>query len=121
MKPMLLANENFPQPSVILLRDAGYDVLAIAESHKSVKDREVLSIAVTEERWIVTFDRDYGDLIFSQSFPTPPALIYLRLQSYRPEEPGHLLVDLLREPSNLAGQFVVVQDESLRKRPLPQR
>lgn len=32
-----------------------------------------------------------------------------------------LLLDLLREPSNLAGQFVVVQDESLRKRPLPQR
>jgi predicted nuclease of predicted toxin-antitoxin system len=86
-----------------------------------VKDREVLSIAVAQERWIVTFDRDYGELIFSQSFPTPPALIYLRLHSYRPELPGRLLVDLLREPSNLAGQFVVIQDENLRKRPLPLR
>ena len=121
MKPRLLANENFPQPSVILLRDAGYDVFAIADSHKSVNDMEVMSIAIAEARWILTFDRDYGDLIFSRNFPVPPALIYLRLHSYRPEEPGRLLLDLLREPSNLAGQFVVVQDESLRKRPLPQR
>lgn len=121
MKPLLLANENFPQPSIILLREAGYDVLAIAESHKSVSDREVLSIAVTQVRWVMTFDRDYGDLIFSRNFPTPPALIYLRLHSYRPEEPGRLLIDLLRESADFAGQFVVVQDDALRKRPLPQQ
>lgn len=120
MTPRLLANENFPQPSVIVLCDAGYDVVAISESHRSVKDTEVLSLAIAEERWIITFDRDYGDLIFSRNNPPPPALLYLRLRSYRPEEPGKLLVELLREPSGFAGQFVVIEDENIRKRPLPQ-
>jgi hypothetical protein len=33
MKPRLLANENFPAPSVRHLRDRGYDVLAVTENH----------------------------------------------------------------------------------------
>ncbi|CAG1023010.1 hypothetical protein MTYM_02142 [Methylococcales bacterium] len=32
MKPKLLANENFPAPSVAVLREAGFDVFYIAES-----------------------------------------------------------------------------------------
>ena len=31
MKPKLLANENFPAPSVGYLRNCGFDVLCIAE------------------------------------------------------------------------------------------
>ncbi len=121
MKPCLLANENFPIPSVTVLREAGYDVLAAAENHQKKTDEEILSIAVAESRWIVTFDRDYGNLIFAKNLPAPPALLFLRLRSYRPEDPGHLVVDLLRDASNLNGQFVVIQEDSLRKRPLPGR
>jgi predicted nuclease of predicted toxin-antitoxin system len=61
MKPRLLANENFPAPSIRLLRDGGYDVTAVAESGASLADSDVLELAVTEKRWIVTFDRDYGE------------------------------------------------------------
>ena len=121
MKPRLMAKENFPMPSVTLLRDAKYDVLAIAEAHKSIKDEDVLSFAVAEERWIVTFDGDYGDLIFVKNLPAPPALLYLRLRSYQPEEPGYMLLELLRDASSFAGQFVVIQEDNLRKRLLPQR
>lgn len=119
MKPSLLANDNFPMPSVAVLREAGFDVLAIADAHRRMTDVDVLSIAVAENRWIVTFDRDYGELIFARHSPAPPALILLRLRSYRPDDPGRMLVDLLRDASDLAGQFVVVQEDSLRKRPLP--
>jgi len=119
MKPHLLANENFPMPSVAVLREAEYDVLAITETHRSMSDLDVLSVAVSENRWIVTFDRDYGELIFAKNLPSPPALLYIRLRSYRPEEPGQMLIDLLREASSLGGQFVVIQEDSLRKRPLP--
>ncbi len=47
MKIRLLANENFTMPSVVGLRDARYDVLAIAESHRAMADRDVLSLAVS--------------------------------------------------------------------------
>lgn len=36
-----------------------------------------------------------------------------------PEEPGQLLAELLAEPSRFAGQFVVVEEGSIRIRPLP--
>lgn len=106
-------------PSVAVLRKDGYDVLAITETHRSMSDLEILSVAVSENRWIVTFDRDYGELIFARNLPSPPALLHFRLRSYRPEEPGQMLIDLLRDASNLSGQFVIIQEDNLRKRPLP--
>jgi hypothetical protein len=45
MKPRLLANENVPAPSVTLLRNAQFNVLAIAESHPGLSDRSVLDLA----------------------------------------------------------------------------
>jgi predicted nuclease of predicted toxin-antitoxin system len=121
MKIRLLANENFPMPSVATLRDAGHDVLAIAETQRGMTDREVLSPAISEDRWLVTFDRDYGDLIFAKDLPSPPALVLFRLRSYRPDDPGRILLDVLTESSRLSGQFVVVEEENLRMRPLPTR
>ena len=106
MKPRLLANENFPAPSVAVLRQKGYDVFSVAENGKGLRDREVLSFAVSEQRWVLTFDRDYGELIYAGNVPTPPVVLYLRLASYRPEEPGRRITELLEEPSVLAGQFV---------------
>ena len=71
MKPRLLANENFPTPSIRLLRDRGYNVAAVAEGHGGLADPDVLALAVTERRWIVTFDRDYGELIFARGLSAP--------------------------------------------------
>ena len=59
-----LANENFPLPSVRLLRSAGHDVLSITEESPGISDDRILARAVAEERIILTFDRDYGELIY---------------------------------------------------------
>lgn len=59
-----LANENFPYPSVIELRQAGYDVKSILDISPSISDEEIMQIAINENRTILTFDRDYGELIF---------------------------------------------------------
>jgi len=40
MTPLLLANENFPSPSVKVLRQAGFDVLSVAEQHPGLPDHE---------------------------------------------------------------------------------
>ena len=61
----LLADENIPLASIKVLRDFGYDIKAIGEDDKSISDKQVLEIAVKEKRLIVTFDRDYGELIFN--------------------------------------------------------
>ncbi len=59
-----LANENFPLPSVHRLRGAGHEVAAIASEEPGLPDERVLERAVAKSRVILTFDRDYGRLIF---------------------------------------------------------
>lgn len=95
MNPPLLANENFPAPSIRLLRDRGHDVAAVAEGAGGLADPEVLALAVAEKRWILTFDRDYGELIFARGLAAPPAVILFRMRSYRPDDPGRVLAGLL--------------------------
>jgi predicted nuclease of predicted toxin-antitoxin system len=121
MKPRLLANENFPAPSIRLLRDQGYDVAAVAEGGGSLADADVLALAVAEKRWIVTFDRDYGELIFARGLAAPPAVILFRMRSYRPDDPGRVLAGLLDSGAGFDGLFVLVEEAGLRKRPLPEQ
>lgn len=94
--PGLLVNENFPAPSVVRLRAAGCDVLSIAESHPGIADQQVLALAQHTKRWLITFDRDYGELIFARRQSPPPTRILLRVECYRPEEPADWIMELLK-------------------------
>ena len=53
----LLANENFPYTSIKLLRNAGFDVLAIGEKYSGITDNEVMEIAAKEVRNTKDLDR----------------------------------------------------------------
>lgn len=118
MKPRLLVNENFPKASILKLRKTGYDVVAVAEKSPGLLDDAVLDWAVRESRWLVTFDRDYGELVFSRRRQAPPAVLYLRITDPSPEEPADLLLSLLQMPEDLLGRFVVVERDGIRKRAL---
>lgn len=103
-----LANENFPLPGIRRLRGAGHDVAAIASEESGISGEEVLERAVRESRVILTFDRDYGRLIFEFGLPAPP------------EEPAERLLDLLEAPDfQLIGSLLAVERDRLRRRPLP--
>lgn len=93
----LLTNENIPFASVLRLRALGYDVAAIGESHKSISDEAVISLANDEARTIITFDRDYGTLIFQQGLKSVKGVIYLRLEQYEPEDPADLVHQLITQ------------------------
>jgi len=54
----LLANENFPLQSVLYLRSKGFDISAIGTDNSGIQDQSVMTIAINEERTILTFDRD---------------------------------------------------------------
>jgi predicted nuclease of predicted toxin-antitoxin system len=114
-----LANENFPLLSVRILRDIGLNIASIMEDSPGIKDPEVLERAVSENRIILTFDRDYGELIFRLSLPKPIGVIYFRYQPRTPEEPAHHLIDLLNEKNLvLEKMFTVLDRNKLRQRPL---
>lgn len=87
MTPRLLANENFPLPAIRVLRERNVDIAAVAELMRGSTDEQVLEFARRESRWLVTYDRDYGELVFSRGLAAPPAILYLRRDPTRRSAP----------------------------------
>jgi predicted nuclease of predicted toxin-antitoxin system len=117
-----LANENFPLASIRLLREAGHDVLAVIQDSPGAKDPAVLAQADQEDRILLTFDRDYGELVYLRDFPVPPGIVYLRFIPESASEPAAILTGLLELPGlSLSGSFTVLERTRVRQRPLPPR
>ena len=55
-----LADENFPRPALDALRNAGWDVLSIAEECPGISDEEVAALCSEQQRILLTFDKDFG-------------------------------------------------------------
>ena len=116
----LLANENIPMGMVRRLRDMGHDVLAILETSPGATDVVVLERARCEQRTLLTFDRDYGELIYLKRLPVPQSVIYLRFVPTSPEDAVQQLAPLLTDDGKqVEGYFLVMDRDSYRRRPLP--
>jgi predicted nuclease of predicted toxin-antitoxin system len=115
-----LANENFPAASVRHLRQSGHDVRYVIEDFPSVEDAAVLRRAQDEQRVVLTFDRDYGELIFKQRLPVPLGVIHFRFDPATPLEPAEILIKLLGLPDmEWTGRFSVLTRDQIRQRLLP--
>jgi len=112
-----LANENFPLPSITILRQAGYNISSVSESHSGVSDYEVIRIAQEEDSIILTFDKDYGEIIYQHGLENPPAVIFFRFKGGNPEIAGHLLLDMIVNRNlEFKRKFSVIEKESVRQR-----
>ena len=115
-----LADENFPLPSSQCLRQAGYDVASISEDSWGIDNVEVLARSVDEQRFILTFDRDYGELIYRLRLPPPIGIIYLRFRPHYPTEAAEVLLNLLQiEEIQFEERFTIIERDRLRQRPMP--
>jgi predicted nuclease of predicted toxin-antitoxin system len=116
-----LADEHFPLPSVRILSAAGYDdVATVASETPGISDELVLERAVGEGRVLITFDRDYGRLLYRQDAPAPVGIVYFRIVPFSLEEPAEYLLALPeRSELTLLGALTVVERERTRQRPLP--
>ncbi len=114
---LLLANENFPLTSVIVLESAGYNIKYIGKDFAGILDSEVMEIAINENRTILTFDRDYGELIFKKGYKPLKGVIYLRWDDFQPNEPGEYLIELFKsEEINFDGMLTVISENNIRQK-----
>ena len=114
----LLLNENVPLASAMVLREKGYDVLTITEHSPGITDQAVLCLAKEEERIVVTFDRDYGELIFRQGLPVPAGVLYLRFRPSSPVDPAKYIEQLRANGIVLEAYFTTGDRDQVRQRPL---
>lgn len=115
----LLANENFPPSRIKLLRNAGYKITSIIEEMPGAKDIDVLKRAHRENLIILTFDRDYGKLIYLHKSFIPAGIIYFRFDPSTPEEPAEIFLKIIKQSKILTtGKFTVIERGRIRQRTL---
>jgi len=115
----LCANENVPGDCVALLRSRGHDVLWIHQSHPGLADDSVLEKALTESRLLLTFDKDFGELVFHKGAKASCGIILFRISIPSPAKAAQKVVTSLESRSDWENHFSVVEDAMVRIRPLP--
>jgi len=112
-----LANENFPIKSVLLFRQSGFDIKAIGTDNPSIADEEVIEIANKEDRIILTFDKDYGELIFKYGYKPKAGVIFLRFHNFEPEKPAEYLLKMFETATiNFENTLTVIDRKKIRQR-----
>ena len=113
----LLANENFPLKSIEVISSAGFDIIGIGIDNYGIRDDEVIALAEKEKRTIITFDKDYGELIFKRGLQPAGGVIYLRWDEFTPSEPGEYLIELFKSKDiQFERMFTVVSENNIRQR-----
>jgi predicted nuclease of predicted toxin-antitoxin system len=114
-----LANENIPLDVVAALRNEGHDVAWIRTDSPGSRDPDILTRAVTENRVLLTFDKDFGDLAFQFGLPATCGIVLFRLQASSSAALAIMVVAAIRSRSDWAGNFSVVEPGRIRMRALP--
>jgi predicted nuclease of predicted toxin-antitoxin system len=114
----ILANENVPGVTIDALRRLGHDVIWIRTFSPGSSDQAILQQAQAENRLLITFDKDFGELAFRQELPASNGIILLRISTPGPTYTTSLIVAALQSRSNWAGYFSVVENDRIRMTPL---
>jgi len=111
-----LANENFPSPSVALLRQNGHKVDSIRETQPGITDGEVIEVARIKSLIILTFDKDYGEIIFKYNSHAPPGVVYFRDKGANPLSAAITLIELIGKGISFDQCFTVIDKDNVRQR-----
>src|SRR5947209_16739344 len=117
MKFLLDESADFPLAG--FLQGLGHDVTSIVRDHpQALKDREVLEIAFREARILITYDRDFGELVVRQRLPHS-GIILFRLKNEDLATKQALLVIALNNYTDQLQQLLVITARNIRVRHSP--
>jgi predicted nuclease of predicted toxin-antitoxin system len=114
----LLANENFPGIAVAVLQARGHDVTWIRTDSPGASDHDVIGRAVAEGRVLITFDKDFGELIFRYGVPASCGVVLFRIAPASPERVAQTAAAVLESRDDWAGHFSVIEEIRVRMIPL---
>jgi predicted nuclease of predicted toxin-antitoxin system len=113
-----LANENFPLDAVEALRQQGHDLVWIRTESPGIADPEVLSRAQAEDRILLTFDKDFGELAFRSKLPAASGVILFRIKAPSSAVVAQKVSTAIALRDDWAGHFSVIENDKIRMRPL---
>ena len=116
-----LADMGVSMTTVMALRNLGHDAVHLREQGlMRMEDPEIVAKARTEERIVLTFDLDFGEIMALSRRPSLTVVLF-RMRNQTPSAVTPRLVQVIQECSAelAAGAFVTVEDQGYRLRRLP--
>lgn len=111
-----LVDESTGLAVVAFLRREGHDVIAVSEAMPQADDDAILDMARTEERIVVTNEKDFGDLVY-RSGRVHSGVLLLRLRDESSAGRVRMVAAVLREHAGrLSGAFVAASEGGVRVR-----
>lgn len=117
----LCANENVPGDCVERLRQSGHDVLWIRKNAPGSSDEVVLALAQAEGRLLITFDKDFGELVFHRGAAASRGIVLFRIAQPSSAIVAERVTTILASRADWEGCYSVVDETAIRMRPLPPR
>jgi len=109
-----LADESCDFAVVRALRETGHDVLAVAEFQQRSVDQELMEIAYTQQRVLLTEDKDFGWITYVVRAKCP-GVVLIRFPSGARRTLAAAVTRLIAEhEAELSGSFVVLRPGSFR-------
>lgn len=116
-----LADENFPGLAVSELRKRGHDVVWIVTDAPGISDEEVLARARNENRVLLTFDKDFGELVFRAGKSASSGVVLFRISARSPEYVAETAARVLEHRDDWVGHFAVVENTRVRLTKIPEK
>ena len=116
-----LADMGVSMSTVRALRAQGHQAVHLRElGLGTLSDADILERARQEERVVLTFDLDFGDLLAAGSFDLPSVIVF-RLHNQTPSFVTPTLLDVLAHQGRALedGAIVIIEDTRHRVRRLP--
>jgi predicted nuclease of predicted toxin-antitoxin system len=113
----LLADENTPRTIIEALRYSGYDILWVREYCPGMSDEEVACLSISENLIILTFDKDFGELVYRLGMKDTPGVILARIVDNQICQ-ARVLELLSGYGNRLRGYFTVLTESRIRRRSL---
>lgn len=110
----LLADVNVEKPIVDYLKSIGNDVKWIPDYDCMLPDDELLEIANSENRIMLTNDKDFGELVFRQN-RIASGIILIRMKGDSSEKKVAAITKLFKDyPEKIINHMVVVTRNKIR-------
>ncbi len=114
----ILVDENVPGDVVAALVEQGHDVAWVRMDSPGISDLQVMERAQAEHRLILTFDKDFGELVFRER-ETVAGVILLRISAPSSAHVARVVATTLESRADWEGHFSVVEDDRIRMTPMP--
>ncbi len=96
------------------LKEQGHDVFSVYDEARGIDDDQIIRKAYTENRILISNDKDFGEKIFREKYPHK-GVILLRLENERyTNKIAVLHMFLTRYADQVKNQFVVVTETKVR-------